>query len=112
MARKSVFRGNVKGEEQIFWNPADSRMSKIHTNGEENLNLSFFLNNKTNDCVTREQLGPALFDAIKSVIQLGGKWVPGLHADSPDHREYMELYITKRELRAIERAVMKGEDDE
>lgn len=104
MANKSVFQGDVKGEEQIFWNPVDSHMSMTYTNGEENLNLSFFLNNKANDCVTRDKLGPALFDAIKSVIQLGGVWKPNMDND-PAQREFMELYISKRELRAIERAV-------
>lgn len=113
MTRKSVFQGNVKGKDQIFWNPAGSPMANSHTDGKENLNLSFFLKDRTNDFVTREDIGDALFDAIKAVICIGGTWRANgstwsSEPDVGDARDFMELYITRKELRAIEKTVREG----
>lgn len=107
---KSIFQGVVKGEDQIFWNPAGSPMSSSQTEGKENLNLSFFLRGNTNDFVTREDIGDALFDAIKAVICIGGEWRENeaYHKDGEERRDYMEFYITKKELRAIEKNVREG----
>lgn len=110
MTKMPIFQGNVKGEDQIFWNPAGSPMTRRESDGKENLNLSFFLKDRTNDFVTREDIGDALFDAIKAVICIGGTWKAngGTWSSEPDvgdARDYMELYITKKELRAIEKNV-------
>lgn len=110
MTKKSIFQGDIKGEDQIFWNPAGSPMSSSQTEGKENLNLSFFLRGNTNDFVTREGVGDALFDAIKAVICIGGTWCKngGNHDDGEEARDYMEFYITKKELRGIEKMVREG----
>lgn len=110
MTRKSIFQGDVKGEDQIFWNPAGSPMSSSQTEGKENLNLSFFLRGHTNDFVRREDIGDALFDAIKAVICIGGTWCAngGFRKEGEEARDYMEFYITKKELRSIERTVREG----
>lgn len=107
---KSIFQDNVKGEDKIFWNPAGSPMANSNTDGKENLNLSFFLRGSANDYVTREDIGDALFDAIKAVICIGGTWKAngGTRSSEPDvgdARDFMELYITRKELRAIEKNV-------
>lgn len=31
MTKKSIFQGNVKGEDQIFWNPAGVDVSQLVT---------------------------------------------------------------------------------
>jgi hypothetical protein len=110
MTRKSIFQGDIKGEDQIFWNPAGSPMSNGNTEGKENLNLSFFLRGNANDFVRREDIGDALFDAIKAVICIGGTWCNngGYSEPGEEARDYMEFYITKKELRGIERAVREG----
>ena len=108
-AYKGFFKGKVKGEDQIFWNPAGSHMAKSSTNGKENINLSYFLNGNTNDLITEEH---PLYDALKAVIQLGGVWKQSSMSEPDEPPMFMELMITRAELREIEKRVMKEKKKE
>ena len=98
---------NYEGE--IFYNPAGSYISRVYSEGGENVNVVDMYEDRSD--INRALITPEdgrIFIALKSLIMLGADKVPEVFKNELC-RDYYEMRITVKDYAAMMYALMKEE---